>query len=222
MCLCAPLSLSLPPSSSFHCLVGLVVKASASRAEDRGFESRLHRDFFGVESYQWLKIGTPVATLPGAWRYRVSAGTGWPGVSILWLGEMESLICNFCLSVAACKIVWADPWDTVACCWDVKQPTNKQTNLPLPPSLLIFLSSSLCLSPLLPLFLFSVNKSKRFAMYYYSCRYAAANSCSCKLHNSCPYTVTFFFFLIYILFAGNGIQILFLVGVVACTVVIVE
>ena len=30
-----------------------------------------------------LKIGTPVAILPGAWRYRVSAGTGWPGVSIL-------------------------------------------------------------------------------------------------------------------------------------------
>ena len=30
-----------------------------------------------------LIIGTPVATLPGAWRYRVSAGTGWPGVSIL-------------------------------------------------------------------------------------------------------------------------------------------
>ena len=32
-------------------LVGLVVKASASRAEDPGFESRLRRDFFGVESY---------------------------------------------------------------------------------------------------------------------------------------------------------------------------
>ena len=30
-----------------------------------------------------LKIGTPVATLPGAWRYRVSTGTGRPGVSIL-------------------------------------------------------------------------------------------------------------------------------------------
>ena len=27
-------------------------KASASRAEDPGFESRLSRDFFGVESYQ--------------------------------------------------------------------------------------------------------------------------------------------------------------------------
>ena len=36
----------------FYRLVGLVVKASASRAEDPGFESRLRRDFFGVESYQ--------------------------------------------------------------------------------------------------------------------------------------------------------------------------
>ena len=26
-----------------------------------------------------LKTGTPVATLPGTLRYRVSAGTGWPG-----------------------------------------------------------------------------------------------------------------------------------------------
>ena len=33
-------------------LVGLVVKASASRAEDPGFEFRLRRDFFEVESYQ--------------------------------------------------------------------------------------------------------------------------------------------------------------------------
>ena len=36
-------------------LVGLVVKAPASRAEGPGFESRLRRDFFGVESYQWLE-----------------------------------------------------------------------------------------------------------------------------------------------------------------------
>ena len=34
------------------CLVGLVVKASASRAEDPGFESSLRRDFSRVESYQ--------------------------------------------------------------------------------------------------------------------------------------------------------------------------
>ena len=33
-------------------LDGLVVKASASRAEGPGFESRLRRDFFGVELYQ--------------------------------------------------------------------------------------------------------------------------------------------------------------------------
>ena len=37
---------------SKHHLVGLVVKASTSRAEDPGFESPLRRDFFGVESYQ--------------------------------------------------------------------------------------------------------------------------------------------------------------------------
>ena len=52
-----------------------------------------------------FKIGTPVATLPAFWRYRVSAGTGRPGVSILRLGEVESLVCNFYLSVAARKVV---------------------------------------------------------------------------------------------------------------------
>ena len=56
-----------------------------------------------------LKIGIPVATLPDAWHYKVSAGTGQPGVSILWLGEAESLICNVYLGVAARQIVWADP-----------------------------------------------------------------------------------------------------------------
>ena len=33
-------------------LIGQVVKASASRAEDSGFESGLRQDFFGIESYQ--------------------------------------------------------------------------------------------------------------------------------------------------------------------------
>ena len=60
-----------------------MVKASASRAEDLGFESRLRRDFSGSSHTSDLNIGTPVATLPGAWRYRVSAGNGRPGVSIL-------------------------------------------------------------------------------------------------------------------------------------------
>ena len=60
-----------------------MVKASAPRVEDPGFESCLHPDFSGSSHTSDLKIGTPVATLPGAWRYRVSAGTGQPGVSIL-------------------------------------------------------------------------------------------------------------------------------------------
>ena len=64
-------------------LVGLVVKAPAWRAEDPGFESRLRRDFCESSHTSDFKIGTPVATLPGTWRYWVSAGTGWPGVSIL-------------------------------------------------------------------------------------------------------------------------------------------
>ena len=66
--------------------------------------------FFSMSSHTSdLEIGTAVTTLPGAWCYRVSTGTGCPGVSILWLGEVESLIFNFYLSVAARKIVCADP-----------------------------------------------------------------------------------------------------------------
>ena len=43
-----------------------MVKASASRAEDPGFDSRLHRREFSRSSHTIdLKIGTPVATLLG-------------------------------------------------------------------------------------------------------------------------------------------------------------
>ena len=59
-----------------------MVKAFASRMEDPEFESRLRRDFSGSSHTGDLKIGTPVATLPGAWRYGVSTGTGRPGVSV--------------------------------------------------------------------------------------------------------------------------------------------
>ena len=45
--------------SALDCLGGVVVMASASRAEDPEFESRLRRDFSGVESYQWLKTWHP-------------------------------------------------------------------------------------------------------------------------------------------------------------------
>ena len=70
------------PDVSYR-LVGLVVKASASGTEDSGFKSHLRRDFSGSSHTSDLKIGTPVATLPGAWHYRVSAGTGRPGVRML-------------------------------------------------------------------------------------------------------------------------------------------
>ena len=63
---------------AWHLLAGLVVKASAPRAKGPEFESRLRRDFSGLSHTLDLKFGTPVATLPGVWRYRVSAGTGCP------------------------------------------------------------------------------------------------------------------------------------------------
>ena len=92
--MCTPLNHSIvSPSLLLTCSVfmscttdrlgGLVVRASTSRTENPGFEFRLRRDFSGSSHTGELKIGTPVATLPGAWRYRVIAGTGRPGVSVL-------------------------------------------------------------------------------------------------------------------------------------------
>ena len=90
-------------------LAGLVVRRPPRERKILGSNPACAWIFSGSSHTSDSKIGTPVATLPGAWRYRVSAGTGRTGVSILWLGEMESLICNFYLSVAARQIVWAYP-----------------------------------------------------------------------------------------------------------------
>ena len=63
--------------TSLEPLIGLVVKASASRAKDPGFDSCLRRrDFYGSRHTGDLKSSTTVATLPGTWRYGVGAGTG--------------------------------------------------------------------------------------------------------------------------------------------------
>ena len=78
-----------------------MVKASVLRAEDLGFEFHLQWNFSRSSHASDLKTGTPMATLPSAWHYRVSAGTGKPGISILQLAEVENLICSFYLSVAA-------------------------------------------------------------------------------------------------------------------------
>ena len=70
--------------SHLHRLAGLVVQASALRREDPGFDSHLHHGDFSRSSHTSdVKISTPVATLPGALRYRVSPVTGWPVISML-------------------------------------------------------------------------------------------------------------------------------------------
>ena len=90
-------------------LVGLVVRRPPQERKVPGWNPACAGIFSGSSHTSDLNIGTSVATLTGASHYRVSAGTGRPIVSILWLGEMESFICSFYLSVAARKIVCADP-----------------------------------------------------------------------------------------------------------------
>ena len=116
-------------------LVGLVVRRPPRERKIQGSNPACAGMFSGSSHTSDLKIGTPVATLPGTWRCRVSTGTGRPGVSILRLGEVERLICNFYHSVAARKIVWAGP-SLGYTRWDGKQPTNK-TNCALATSMYV-------------------------------------------------------------------------------------
>ena len=64
-------------------LVGLVVRRPPPERKIPGSNPACTGIFSGSSHTSDLKIGTPEATLPGASRYRVSAGTGRPGVSIL-------------------------------------------------------------------------------------------------------------------------------------------
>ena len=61
-----------------YLVVGLVVKASTSGNGRSGVRIRLRQDFSASSHTSDLNIGTPVATLPGVWCYRVSAVTGQP------------------------------------------------------------------------------------------------------------------------------------------------
>ena len=91
----APTSLQVSPlfSSSKHCgdplacacyrLVGLVVRRPNRERKVPGSNPACAGIFSGSSHTSDFKIGTPVPTLLGAWRYRVSAGTGRSGVSIL-------------------------------------------------------------------------------------------------------------------------------------------
>ena len=64
-------------------LVGIVVRRPPRERKIPGSNPACARIFSGSSHTSDFKIGTPVATLPGAWCYRVSTWTGWPGVSIL-------------------------------------------------------------------------------------------------------------------------------------------
>ena len=87
--------LSSLSSSSFGCssscysspcvyrLLGLVVRRPPRERKIPGLNPACAGIFSGSSHTSDLNIGTPVVILPGAWRYRVSAGTGRPGVSIL-------------------------------------------------------------------------------------------------------------------------------------------
>ena len=72
--------------SESHRLVGLVVRRPPRERKIPGSNPACAGIFPGSSHTSDLKIGTPVATLPGAWRYRVRAGTGRPGVSMLSTG----------------------------------------------------------------------------------------------------------------------------------------
>ena len=70
-------------SSTYNRLVGLVIRRPPRERKVPRSNPACAGIFSGSSHTSDFKIGTPVATLPGAWRCRVSTGTGRPGVSIL-------------------------------------------------------------------------------------------------------------------------------------------
>ena len=79
--LLSPALMLLPPP--LDRLVGLVVRRPPREWKIPGSIPACDGIFSGSSHAIDLKIDTPVATLPGTWRYRVSTGTGRPGISIL-------------------------------------------------------------------------------------------------------------------------------------------
>ena len=98
-------------------------KASASKSTDLGSNPALPLVFFRVESYQWLK------TWCSSGYCQVQGTIG----SVLGLVGPECILWQEEIVWCASSIpVWQHvqlseqihSWDTLACCWDVKQPTN--------------------------------------------------------------------------------------------------
>ena len=84
----------------FYCLSCIGINASAASAKGRGFKPSLNHT-------SDLESGTLLATLKkkDTWCYVAIVRTSWLGVSILLLSEKATLTCDFCLIVAAGKIV---------------------------------------------------------------------------------------------------------------------
>ena len=77
------MSATLNTSLTKDRLIGLVVRRPPRERKIPSLNPACDGIFSGSSHTSDLKIGTPVATLSVAWRYRVSTGTGRPGVSIL-------------------------------------------------------------------------------------------------------------------------------------------
>ena len=71
------------PCCLFDRLVGLVVRRPPQERKIPGSNPVCAGIFSGSSHTSDFKIDTPVATLPGAWRYKVSTGTGRSGVNLL-------------------------------------------------------------------------------------------------------------------------------------------
>ena len=78
---------------------------SYSGPREQGYGSSL----IVVNCTSHLKTCALVASLPSTWNCGVSARTGWPSISTLWVGETASVICSLCFSDTACGVV----------CWDL-------------------------------------------------------------------------------------------------------
>ena len=81
MCLVCQITLKTVPHSDR--LDGLVVRRPPRERKMPGSNPACAEISSGSSHTSDLKIGTPVATLRGAWRYRVRAGTSRPGINIL-------------------------------------------------------------------------------------------------------------------------------------------
>ena len=99
--------------AKWNCLVGLVVKAPASKAENPGFNPACAAVLFPGQvtpatkqsALQWLSCQAPGVT-----------GSA-PG--------LVGLVSVYCDWVRSEQI---RPWDTLTRCWDVKQPTNNNNS----------------------------------------------------------------------------------------------